>query len=240
MNVGDGNDSPWDDAPSAGTKAETSVRDPLPSASAAPKKTPGGRAGRGGRRQATQPVRLEAVDDSLGPLGPLGVESQSSEAQEEDPPALPRKERQIQRNEASVSSPPPSRGRRQPASPNDEPDEPYPRARVAAQPVQPASPDGPQRQPHPSMSIEQASKPSFNISVGDPHKVGDLTGSHTVYQVRTRVCAFLSHGLAGRHQTDVILNRRHQKPTASQNSKSRVDTRTSCGYTISSTATTLE
>ena len=37
------------------------------------------------------------------------------------------------------------------------------------------------------MSIEQAAKPSFTITVGDPHKVGDLTSSHTMYQVRTRV-----------------------------------------------------
>jgi hypothetical protein len=37
------------------------------------------------------------------------------------------------------------------------------------------------------MSVEQAAKPTFDISVGDPHKVGDLTSSHTVYQVRTRV-----------------------------------------------------
>ncbi|KAK5087968.1 Vacuolar protein sorting-associated protein vps5 [Lithohypha guttulata] len=36
------------------------------------------------------------------------------------------------------------------------------------------------------MSVEQAAKPSFDISVGDPHKVGDLTSSHIVYQVRTR------------------------------------------------------
>lgn len=29
--------------------------------------------------------------------------------------------------------------------------------------------------------------PVFDISVGDPHKVGDLTSAHTVYQVRTKV-----------------------------------------------------
>ena len=37
------------------------------------------------------------------------------------------------------------------------------------------------------MSVEQAAKPSFDISVGDPHKVGDLTSSHIVYQVTTKV-----------------------------------------------------
>lgn len=44
-----------------------------------------------------------------------------------------------------------------------------------------------QRNNQPSVSIEQAAKPTFDITVGDPHKVGDLTSSHIVYQVRTRV-----------------------------------------------------
>lgn len=39
----------------------------------------------------------------------------------------------------------------------------------------------------PSMSVEQAAKPTFDILVGDPHKVGDFTSSHVVYQVRTKV-----------------------------------------------------
>ncbi|KAG9974883.1 Vps5-domain-containing protein, partial [Aureobasidium melanogenum] len=57
----------------------------------------------------------------------------------------------------------------------------------APPPVQPApAADAPKRQTQPSVSIEQAAKPSFDISVGDPHKVGDLTSSHTVYQVRTK------------------------------------------------------
>jgi len=53
-----------------------------------------------------------------------------------------------------------------------------------------ASPQGAEnyrRQALPSVSIEQAARPSFDITVGDPHKVGDLTSSHIVYQVRTRV-----------------------------------------------------
>jgi sorting nexin-1/2 len=37
------------------------------------------------------------------------------------------------------------------------------------------------------MSVEQAAKPTFDILVGDPHKVGDLTSSHIVYQVTTKV-----------------------------------------------------
>lgn len=43
------------------------------------------------------------------------------------------------------------------------------------------------RQTQPSVSIEQAARPNFDITVGDPHKVGDLTSSHTVYHVRTKV-----------------------------------------------------
>ena len=36
------------------------------------------------------------------------------------------------------------------------------------------------------MSVEQAAKPSFNITVGDPHTVGNAATSHTVYSVMTR------------------------------------------------------
>ena len=52
----------------------------------------------------------------------------------------------------------------------------------------PGTPDGPRRQTQPSVSIEQAARPSFDITVGDPHKVGNPTSSHIVYQVRTKVC----------------------------------------------------
>jgi sorting nexin-1/2 len=55
-------------------------------------------------------------------------------------------------------------------------------------PVQPPSNSAPQRQTQPSVSVEQAAKPVFHISVGDPHKVGDLTSSHTEYSVFTKVC----------------------------------------------------
>lgn len=54
-------------------------------------------------------------------------------------------------------------------------------------PVQPPSVESPKRQTQPSISVEQAAKPTFTITVGDPHKVGDLTSSHIVYQVRTKV-----------------------------------------------------
>jgi sorting nexin-1/2 len=59
-------------------------------------------------------------------------------------------------------------------------------------PVQPSAAPA-RRDTQPSVSIEQAAKPSFDITVGDPHKVGDLTSSHTVYLVKTKVTNFCSH-----------------------------------------------
>jgi sorting nexin-1/2 len=57
-------------------------------------------------------------------------------------------------------------------------------------PVQPAQGAPVRRETQPSVSIEQAAKPNFYITVGDPHKVGDLTSSHIVYLVRTKVRGF--------------------------------------------------
>jgi sorting nexin-1/2 len=54
-------------------------------------------------------------------------------------------------------------------------------------PVQPSQGAQVRRETQPSVSVEQAAKPSFEITVGDPHKVGDLTSSHIVYLVRTKV-----------------------------------------------------
>lgn len=61
-------------------------------------------------------------------------------------------------------------------------------------PVQPSQGPTIRRETQPSVSIEQAAKPSFEITVGDPHKVGDLTSSHIVYQVRTKVEIVLFFG----------------------------------------------
>lgn len=60
----------------------------------------------------------------------------------------------------------------------------------APPPVQAAMPvqGGARGMGPPSVSVEQAAKPTFTITVGDPHKVGDLTSSHIVYSVRTKVC----------------------------------------------------
>ncbi|KAJ4302076.1 Vacuolar protein sorting-associated protein vps5 [Collariella sp. IMI 366227] len=56
----------------------------------------------------------------------------------------------------------------------------------SAAPVQAALPSPVRSTAAPSMSVEQAARPSFHITVGDPHKVGDLTSSHIVYSVRTK------------------------------------------------------
>lgn len=52
--------------------------------------------------------------------------------------------------------------------------------------VQPAPFDGRTRQQQQSVPVEQAAKPTINITVGDPHTVGNAASSHTVYSVLTR------------------------------------------------------
>ena len=59
------------------------------------------------------------------------------------------------------------------------------------------------RQTQPSVSIEQAARPNFDITVGDPTKIGDLTSSHTIYQVRTKV------------RMDLVADRSSSGPTNS-------------------------
>ncbi|KAK5678459.1 Vacuolar protein sorting-associated protein vps5 [Elasticomyces elasticus] len=48
-----------------------------------------------------------------------------------------------------------------------------------------SSPPRTRQQPPPSLPVEQASKPTFSIIVGDPHTVGNAANSHTVYTVIT-------------------------------------------------------
>ncbi|TKA61052.1 hypothetical protein B0A49_10894 [Cryomyces minteri] len=152
-------------------------------------KSPAGRASRTPRRYGMQPsaTRLEAVEDPLGHLG-------AAEPQPEQAPAPPRKEQTTQRNQpalrdasATASSQSSVRNLMQSVNLDEDVDQTSPRPRYAP-PVQPSNSEVATRprQTQPSMSVEQAAKPSFEIIVGDPHKVGDLTSSHTVYQVRTK------------------------------------------------------
>lgn len=142
-------------------------------------KTPGGRGGRTPRRVGAQPTRLETLDDDLGPLGPLGATVPQAV---EESPELPQKEQLAIRN--TVSSDVPSQAN---SSGLDEEDENGIPQRARQPPPVRTAPQNAARQTQPSVSIEQAARPTFNISIGDPHKVGDLTSSHTVYQVRTKV-----------------------------------------------------
>jgi len=145
-------------------------------------RTPGGRGGRTSRRFVTQPTQVETLDDDLGPLGPLGA---PAAPEVEQPPALPRKEDIASRtSRPSTATSSKARG---PGLDVDEDENDLPHRPRIPPPVQPQLQPNALRQTHPSVSIEQAARPTFNISVGDAHKVGDLTSSHTVFQVRTKV-----------------------------------------------------
>ncbi|GAB7358328.1 hypothetical protein MBLNU230_g2400t1 [Neophaeotheca triangularis] len=129
----------------------------------------------------TQSTVLESIDDSMGPLGPLGMEPT------EEPPAPTPPTKELASRPGQSQGGRPSTGDSSIHSNDLENDASSPSngARVPP-PVQPPQFDNRMRQPHPSMSVEQASKPTFNITVGDPHTVGNATNSHTVYSVITK------------------------------------------------------
>ena len=154
------------------TSAKPSSGGPRPSSS---RKIPA-------RKIEVQPTKLEAVDDSLDPLGPLGADTAlvTSSISADQAPTPPRKELTARvPRQPSTASP----GFTSP----DYEDSSLPVGRARGPPPVQPQPAGVPRQTQPSMSVEQAAKPTFDISVGDPHKVGDLTSSHIVYQVRTKV-----------------------------------------------------
>lgn len=146
------------------------------------------------RRLVAQPTKLQAVEDD--PLGPLGAaEAAVSGGSEGAPPMPPQKE---------PSGPPAitvrttmgqgqGQQRRVSSDPHQIIDDGGEEERLgssggrAPPPVQVATPVQGRSTGPPSISLEHAAKPMFYISVGDPHKVGDLTSSHIVYSVRTKV-----------------------------------------------------
>ncbi|KAJ5662297.1 uncharacterized protein N7477_009913 [Penicillium maclennaniae] len=191
----DTGDSPWGDEPSQSSSPVTSKPNTNESASAQPAlsvstaevRTPGRRGPRGTRKISAQATRLEAVDDTFDPLGPLGeVTTETSVTPTDEAPAPPQKESLGGRGPQPTStfSPTSSGAGLADSVTLEEEDGGSFRGPPPVQP--PADAEGPKRQTQPSMSVEQAAKPTFEISVGDPHKVGDLTSSHIVYQVRTR------------------------------------------------------
>ncbi|KAM0089943.1 Vacuolar protein sorting-associated protein vps5 [Aspergillus fumigatus] len=138
------------------------------------------------RKLKKSATKLEAVDDTVDPLGPLGDKPTDSLAPvNEQAPIPPQKEPFAGRGARPTSS----TSRTSSAgglgdSVHLEEDGAGFRGPPPVQP--PVDADGTKRQSQPSISIEEAAKPTFEITVGDPHKVGDLTSSHIVYQVRTK------------------------------------------------------
>lgn len=166
-------------------------------------------------------------NDDLGPLGPLGAAPQHAEESEE-PPELPRKEQQPARAAKTSASVPNLPKQQQSQHPDDEEIQLPSRPRYAGS-AEISGYEQPERHMQPSMSIEQAAKPSFHITVGDAHKVGDITSSHTVYQVHTKVRLFI-------HQVSYSLlilchSRLHLKPIESPNLKSHAAIAIFSGYT---------
>ncbi|KAL2169583.1 hypothetical protein VTG60DRAFT_5895 [Thermothelomyces hinnuleus] len=162
------------------------------------------------RRLVAQPTRLEAVEDD--PLGPLGSASASTSppsgdairspplGQEGGPPVPPLKENTLPLRTTMPPTPGSAGGKlKQHPDPHrihDDDDDVDGNGNEAngraarpggrqPPPVQAALPSPVRSTTHPSVSIEQAARPTFHITVGDPHKVGDLTSSHIVYSVRT-------------------------------------------------------
>jgi sorting nexin-1/2 len=176
-------ESPWADSSQASQQASqpeasasaSQSSTPAPASSSAP------RPSRGPRRLVAQPTRLEAVDD---PLGPLGAVPEDNGPAQDAPPVPPQKEQMVIR----TTMPQPQQQQRRPADPNhiDDEENDGPKAPRAPPPVDAAQPSAVRSSNQPSVSIEQAAKPTFQIYVGDPHKVGDLTSSHIVYSVRTK------------------------------------------------------
>ncbi|KAF2820024.1 Vps5-domain-containing protein [Ophiobolus disseminans] len=204
MDLGDEGSSPWGDVPSQSSpaqqastlaqddkqKTDASATSSTPGAGSAPTASaaPRSPAARGPRRRqyGTSSTKLEAVDDPLGPLGaatpPTGLDAA--------PPVPPQKEPAASRGSRlapDASAPSSLRGLMDSVNLDDDDAE---QARSQGPrvppPVQAPAGAAPQRQTQPSVSIEQAAKPSFSIYVGDPHKVGDLTSSHTEYSVTTK------------------------------------------------------
>lgn len=186
-------ESPWADSsqaakqasqPDAASAAQSTASPAAPAASSS--STP--RPSRGPRRLVAQPTRLEAVDD---PLGPLGAVSDDNAPAQDAPPVPPQKEQMVIR----TTMPPQQQQQqpaRRPADPHriDEDEFDGPRGPRPPPPVEVATPSSVRSSTQPSVSVEQAAKPMFQISVGDPHKVGDLTSSHIVYSVRTKASLF--------------------------------------------------
>ncbi|KAK9236336.1 Vps5 C terminal like-domain-containing protein [Lipomyces kononenkoae] len=116
-------------------------------------------------------VVFEGIDPVANPLGPVENEHVPEEHQEEEVNGGLEVESQWT-NEPGVQSAAESAAAAAAAAANP-----------GASWNQPTSSSG-SGQKH--MPLEQAANPTFDITVGDPIKVGELTSAHTVYNVRTQ------------------------------------------------------
>ncbi|KID75493.1 Vacuolar protein sorting-associated protein vps5 [Metarhizium brunneum] len=172
-------ESPWADSGDSSQQiSQTGPPSSQPAGSQATIAAP--RPSRGPRRLVAQPTRLEAVED---PLGPLSALADDNDGTSDAPPVPPQKEQIVIRTTMPQQQQP-----RRPIDPHNVNDDDFksPGSPRAPPPVDAARPSSVQSSTQPSVSIEQASKPSFHITVGDPVKIGDLTSSHIVYSVRTK------------------------------------------------------
>jgi sorting nexin-1/2 len=147
-----------------------------------------GRIARGPKRFVTQTTRLESVGDAMDPLGPLGESTSLSP----DESFSPQSSGYMPPQSSQGSSSGPVRGslNNLMSSVNLDDEDDLRSTPGRGPPIVPPSPraSDSQRLNQPSVSVVEAAKPpSFYITVGDPHKVGDLTSAHTEYQVFTKV-----------------------------------------------------
>jgi sorting nexin-1/2 len=171
--------------------AKTSSEAPATTPKPAPTKSSISRT-RAPRRAVNHVARFEAVeDDPLGPLGDNFDNGTEGTPRNDQPPEPPRKE--VSPRSARVG--PMSSGTRrigdmmESVTLDDEvDDDEIAGRRGGARNPPPVALPGPtpQRAIPPSVPVEEAAKVSFDIAVGDPHKVGDLTSAHIVYSVRTK------------------------------------------------------
>lgn len=230
-------ESPWADSSQPAQQSEPPTSTSQPDKAASQQSTSSAAASttppraRGPRRLVAQPTRLEAVEDPLGPLGATPDDNASTPL--DAPPVPPQKEQMVMRTTMPQHQQP-----RRPADPHgvDDDDLEGPRGGRIPPPVDAARPSSVRSGTHPSVSVEQAAKPSFQIYVGDPVKIGDLTSSHIVYSVRTKVSGTLDAGLFTAACCDVNAYQQRIRPRprriSNPSSRSSGDTATSYGSTI--------
>lgn len=182
-------ESPWADSsqtpPEPPSESEPVASSPPATSQASTSSAP--RPSRAPRRIVAQPTKLEAVDD---PLGPLSAEPSREAAVLDAPPVPPLKEQMVIRTTMAPQQQQTARRAADPHLVEDDDDLESPRGPRVPPPVDAARPSSVRSSTQPSVSVEEAAKPTFYITVGDPVKIGDLTSSHIVYSVRTKVSVF--------------------------------------------------